>query len=165
MKIAMLVKTLIGDLIANTITNANIGAEFVDVVDEADLVLLVGGQFANKIVEGKKTVLVASVTCMTPSVLKHHHAVVCLEDSLQYLINAARGMPVISPHVTHAVCVQPLTYRERNIAHLVAKGMTAKAIGKAMGISPRTVESAKAIIMRKLGVKTSTGIIAYVLGH
>lgn len=42
-----------------------------------------------------------------------------------------------------------LTGREREVAALVAKGLTAKAIGKVLGISPRTVEIHRARLLRK----------------
>lgn len=42
-----------------------------------------------------------------------------------------------------------LTGREREVAALVAKGLTAKAIGKVLGISPRTVEIHRSRLLRK----------------
>ena len=42
-----------------------------------------------------------------------------------------------------------LTGRARAVAALVAQGLTAKAIGKVLGISPRTVEIHRARLLRK----------------
>lgn len=43
-----------------------------------------------------------------------------------------------------------LTPREREVAALVMNGMTAKAMGKVLGISPRTVEIYRANVMTKM---------------
>jgi DNA-binding CsgD family transcriptional regulator len=48
----------------------------------------------------------------------------------------------------------PLTAREYEVCDLVMKGLSAKEIGRLLGISHRTVESCRHIACRKLGVRT-----------
>ena len=52
-----------------------------------------------------------------------------------------------------------LTPREREVAALVMNGMTAKAMGKVLGISPRTVEIYRARLMRKYGASTAADLV------
>jgi DNA-binding NarL/FixJ family response regulator len=51
-----------------------------------------------------------------------------------------------------------LTAREREVLGLVADGLTSKAIATRLGISPRTVETHRENLMRKLGVRTAAAL-------
>lgn len=51
---------------------------------------------------------------------------------------------------------EPLTGRERQVLELVAKGRTNKAIGSALGISPRTIQGHLAKIFGKLQAESRT---------
>ena len=52
-----------------------------------------------------------------------------------------------------------LTAREREVAALVMRGLTAKEMGKALGISPRTVEIYRARLMRKYEASSTTDLV------
>jgi PAS domain S-box-containing protein len=52
-----------------------------------------------------------------------------------------------------------LTAREREVAALVMRGLTAKEMGKALGISPRTVEIYRARLMRKYEAASTTDLV------
>lgn len=52
-----------------------------------------------------------------------------------------------------------LTPREREVAAFLMKGMTAKEMGKALGISPRTVEIYRARLMRKYQAGSSVDLV------
>jgi PAS domain S-box-containing protein len=56
-----------------------------------------------------------------------------------------------------------LTPREREIAALLIAGQTSKLIGKALGISPRTVEVYRTRLMRKTGAATTTELVRKLL--
>jgi DNA-binding NarL/FixJ family response regulator len=56
---------------------------------------------------------------------------------------------------------ESLTTREREILQLAAEGATSAAIGKRFHISPRTVETHRANLMRKLGLRTQSDLIRY----
>jgi two-component system response regulator NreC len=49
---------------------------------------------------------------------------------------------------------QPLTDREREVLTWLARGLSSKAVAGELGISVRTVESHRANLMQKLGVKS-----------
>ncbi|NIC40074.1 PAS and helix-turn-helix domain-containing protein, partial [Aquabacterium sp. A08] len=52
-----------------------------------------------------------------------------------------------------------LTAREREVAALVMKGLTAKETARALGISPRTVEIYRARLMRKYQASSSVDLV------
>lgn len=56
-----------------------------------------------------------------------------------------------------------LTAREREVLDQAAKGLHAKEIGAALGISPRTVEVHKTRIMEKLGVRNVAELVRFAL--
>ena len=58
----------------------------------------------------------------------------------------------------------PLTRREREIAGLVARGLTNRQIGAALHISERTAENHVQHILTKLGLHTRTQIAAWNTG-
>jgi|ERR1017187_6427292 DNA-binding NarL/FixJ family response regulator len=58
-----------------------------------------------------------------------------------------------------------LTNRERDIVVGVAKGQSHKQIAAALNISPKTVESHRRNIMRKLGLKSAAKLVRYAMHH
>jgi FixJ family two-component response regulator len=56
-----------------------------------------------------------------------------------------------------------LTARERDVLEQAAKGLHAKEIAAALGISPRTVEVHKTRIMAKLGVRNVAELVRFAL--
>jgi DNA-binding NarL/FixJ family response regulator len=58
---------------------------------------------------------------------------------------------------------EQLTEREREVLHLAAEGLSNPEIAARLSISPRTVETHRANLMRKLGLKTQTDLIRYAL--
>ena len=58
------------------------------------------------------------------------------------------------------------TPREREIAALLIGGLTSKAIGRRLGVSPRTVDVYRARLMRKTGAATTAELVHRLLsGH
>lgn len=58
-----------------------------------------------------------------------------------------------------------LTDREREVLHLCARGLTSKEIAQRLALSPRTAESHRANLMRKLGLKHQTDLVRFALQH
>jgi DNA-binding NarL/FixJ family response regulator len=56
-----------------------------------------------------------------------------------------------------------LTDREREVLQLAAEGLSNPDIAARLSISPRTVETHRANLMRKLTLKTQTDLIRYAL--
>jgi two-component system response regulator NreC len=71
-------------------------------------------------------------------------------------MKAYAGKPQSDPYDT-------LTAREREVLVLVTEGHTSASVAERLFISPRTVESHRAHIMRKLGLRTQVELIRYAL--
>ncbi len=54
-----------------------------------------------------------------------------------------------------------LTTREREVLHLAAEGYSQPEIAALLGISPRTAETHRTNLMRKLGLRTQTDLVRY----
>jgi DNA-binding NarL/FixJ family response regulator len=60
---------------------------------------------------------------------------------------------------------ETLTAREREVLQLAAEGCSNPAIAERLGISPRTAETHRANLMRKLALRTQTDLIRYAMQH
>jgi predicted ATPase/DNA-binding CsgD family transcriptional regulator len=73
-----------------------------------------------------------------------------------------RGAPgnrvSVAPNTTESI----LTRREREVAELLARGMTNKQIAHALVISPRTAETHVERILTKLGLTSRTQVVAWI---
>jgi DNA-binding NarL/FixJ family response regulator len=58
-----------------------------------------------------------------------------------------------------------LTPRQHEILELIVDGRRAKEIAQALDLSPRTVETVKAELMRALNVHSTAGLVRYALEH
>lgn len=58
-----------------------------------------------------------------------------------------------------------LTRRERQVLHLAAEGLSNPAMGKRLGISPRTAQTHRAHVMEKLGLRTRRDLIVYAVNR
>ena len=59
--------------------------------------------------------------------------------------------------------IDTLTEREREVLHLAAQGLTNKEVARRLDLSPRTAESHRANLMKKLGLHTQTDLIRFAL--
>jgi DNA-binding NarL/FixJ family response regulator len=58
-----------------------------------------------------------------------------------------------------------ISERERDVVHLLALGYTNQEIGKKLYVSPRTVDTHRARIMRKLELATRAELVLFALAH
>jgi DNA-binding NarL/FixJ family response regulator len=58
-----------------------------------------------------------------------------------------------------------LTEREREVLHLTAEGLTGPQIATSLGISPRTAETHRANILKKLQLRGKTDLVHFALGR
>ena len=85
------------------------------------------------------------------------------QDVIDAVHSAAGGNVPIDPRVARALLPTPdhqandsLSAREKQVLHLLARGMANKQIGRALGISERTVKVHVGNIFRRLGVSDRT---------
>lgn len=83
---------------------------------------------------------------------------------------AARGEQYLSPRLVHplqdlhrTVSEDKLTVREVEVLRLIALGHTSVEIARQLHLSPRTVETHRARVHRKLGLGTRAELVAYAL--
>jgi two-component system, NarL family, response regulator NreC len=68
-----------------------------------------------------------------------------------------------APHAPVEDSYESLTTREREVLQLVARGYSNAQIAQLLSISPRTVESHRASVMRKLDLRNPVDLIRYAL--
>jgi len=86
---------------------------------------------------------------------RHYLSPPLSQYALEAYIQKAKGAP-LDPYET-------LTTREREVLHLVAQAETTPAIAARLGVSPRTIETHRTNLMRKLGLRTQTDVVRYAL--
>ncbi len=79
------------------------------------------------------------------------------EDEIRRYVQRAR-QPGVEPY-------EMLTRREREVLQLVARGETSAAIAARLGIGVRTVESHRANLLGKLGVRNQAALVRYAIRH
>jgi DNA-binding NarL/FixJ family response regulator len=100
----------------------------------------------------------------------------CLLDAVEAL---SRHEPFFSPRVAGLVLralvmardsgggayADPLTHREREVAQLLVEGLGSRAVANRLGITPKTVDTHRAAIMRKLGMSSRADLVRYAIRH
>jgi DNA-binding NarL/FixJ family response regulator len=87
-------------------------------------------------------------------------------------LSAVLNERALDAYVTHArEATEPLdrydllTNREREVLQLAAQGMSYAEMGERLAISPRTAETHRGNVLRKLGLKDQTELVRYALGR
>lgn len=100
-----------------------------------------------------------------------------LEELVHAIREVTRGQYHLNPNITEADLeayreigedatfdpYEKLTPREREVLQLVAEGCDRVKIAARLFISPRTAEAHRASAMRKLGLRSKSGLIRYAL--
>lgn len=97
-------------------------------------------------------------------------------DELEFAIKSVlKGQTYLSPSVAEGMLtndgsnggsiISSLTTREREVMKLLAEGKPNRDVAKVLHISPRTVDSHRANIMKKLGIKSNAELVQSALKH
>jgi DNA-binding NarL/FixJ family response regulator len=100
-----------------------------------------------------------------------------VSDMVQAVREVASGRSYLSPAISwlameayiekaKSSALDPydtLTDREKEVFHLIAEGFSSAKISARLYISPRTAETHRSNVMRKLGLKSPTDLIKYAL--
>jgi DNA-binding NarL/FixJ family response regulator len=95
-------------------------------------------------------------------------AYVAKDASAEELIQAVRSAAAGRPYVGTAPkpsSPNELTAREREVLQLTAEGYSSAEVGRHLFISPRTVESHRANLMRKLHLRNQRELVRYAVEH
>lgn len=101
-------------------------------------------------------------------------AYVLKDDSFEDLVEAvrtalrgerylSRGVPKNAGDLETADRYESLTPREREVLHLVAEALTSDEIANRLSLSVRTIETHRANIMAKLGIRNQTRLVHFAL--
>jgi DNA-binding NarL/FixJ family response regulator len=70
------------------------------------------------------------------------------------------------PHATpRSDTAGMLTNREQEVVSLIAEGYRTREMAQLLSVSHKTVERHRTNLMRKLGVRSATGVVAYAITH
>ena len=72
---------------------------------------------------------------------------------------------LLQPEVSKSTLPENLSEREIEIIKLIANGLTNKEVAEQLFISPKTVDSHRTNIMRKLGVHNVAGLVRFAFQH
>ena len=61
--------------------------------------------------------------------------------------------------------LKPLSYREREVFHLVVEAKTSKEIATILNLSPKSVDTYRSRLMSKLGIKNLAGLVKFAISH
>ena len=71
-----------------------------------------------------------------------------------------------SPHAARrSDTAAMLTVREQEVVTLIAEGYLTREMAQMLSVSQKTVERHRTNLMRKLGVRSATGVVAYAITH
>ncbi len=79
-----------------------------------------------------------------------------MEQALRLVLEGGRYVPPTLLEPAPASPLQQLTPRQRDVLHLLEKGLSNKEIGRQLGLSDNTVRAHAAAIFRTLGVRNRT---------
>ncbi len=89
------------------------------------------------------------------------------EEAVEYaLLEKEKPTLPTAPAPEHPPAGEPpdeLTRREQQVATLIGRGLTNREIAEELGIAERTVETHVGKILRKLGFRSRTQIVAWVM--
>jgi two-component system, NarL family, response regulator NreC len=78
----------------------------------------------------------------------------------------SRGDGRASPHAPRRNDTAPmLTEREQEVVALIAEGYRTREMAQLLSLSHKTIERHRTNLMRKLGVRSATGVVAYAITH
>jgi non-specific serine/threonine protein kinase len=87
------------------------------------------------------------------------------ELTLDEAVSYALGAEPVPPPPAEATGLTQLTRREREVAELIAQGLSNREIAARLFISRRTAESHAENILRKLGFTSRARVAAWVVDH
>jgi DNA-binding NarL/FixJ family response regulator len=144
------------------------------------------GIAATRVLRERAPALGVVILCSAPSPMFERHAraagasaVLAKDSAGEALLDAVReaaargrlnearaaGRRVPRPVGRDPGALEPLTESERRIVRLAASGYTNGRIARALGLSPRTVETYRLRLMHKLGLDHFAALVKYAIRH
>jgi len=84
----------------------------------------------------------------------------------RYLSRVIAGLePILQSRSGRASPVDSLSARERDVLQLVVEGRTSAEIAATVSLSPKTIETYRVRLMKKLGVKSVAELVKFAIEH
>lgn len=97
------------------------------------------------------------------------------DELVNAIREAARGAIYLSPGLPRSVIdayfhgedlpEESLSSRERQVVRWIAEGKTTREIAQLLDLSPKTIESHRSRIMRKLNIHETAGLVRFAIRH
>ena len=87
-----------------------------------------------------------------------------ISTSVLHTSDRANG-PAPAHAVRNSDTAAMLTTREQEVVALIAEGYRTREMAQLLSVSHKTVERHRTNLMRKLGVRSATGVVAYAITH
>ncbi len=100
------------------------------------------------------------LTCALEALAERRHYISTSVLKSRAAAPAARSLAPLAPHGPAM-----LTDREQEVVALIAEGYRTREMAQLLAVSHKTVERHRTNLMRKLGVRSATGVVAYALTH
>jgi DNA-binding NarL/FixJ family response regulator len=105
-----------------------------------------------------------AITSPTDKPIRH------LLDAIQYIQDGGVYIsPIFRPDLMSRERLDPhdpqgsLSERERDVFYYLVEGLRAKEISSRLGISPKTVDTYRANVTRKLGIESVVGLVRFAI--
>ena len=99
----------------------------------------------------------------TTTLAELQHALVTVARGLTYVSPSLRPAPTGRPRNTTLDPLERLTLRHREVLKLIGQGLKTWEIAAALGIHAKTVESHRAELMNRLGIRSIAGLVRYAI--
>jgi DNA-binding NarL/FixJ family response regulator len=98
------------------------------------------------------------------------NAIRTLTQKKHYISTSVLQLPAArpgseAPHRRRTEGAGMLTSREQEVVALIAEGYRTREMAQLLSLSHKTVERHRTNLMRKLGVRSATGVVAYAITH
>ena len=101
--------------------------------------------------------------CSSEDLVRAVRAVMAGHHYLTPILNDLAINVFVNPKVLSEDAYDSLTARERLVLHLAAEGLNNVEVGAKLFVSPRTVETHRAHLMSKLGLRTQTDLVRFAI--
>lgn len=102
----------------------------------------------------------------TNSLLKVHQGEIAVPKQFEYLLSQRDKNGPLTGHSSKLLDpLGKLSKREREVFYLLADGQPNRVIAKRLLISPRTVETHRARVIKKLGFSSTADLVRYAIRH
>jgi DNA-binding NarL/FixJ family response regulator len=97
------------------------------------------------------------------------NAVHALAERRHYISKSVLELPAgsarVPPRTRRTESAGLLTAREQEVVTLIAEGYRTREMAQLLSVSHKTVERHRTNLMRKLGVRSATGVVAFAITH